>query len=153
MSDTRISALPNATTLTGTEVFPLVQGGATKKAPLSDIITDLVDSEALRFVNPVELNASTINLVDGFSGYGYYQEVAATSTINVPNTLSNGFVGIFYSAHASSVINIVAGSGVTLTNVVTGETGDFKLNGFGVCTVWKTESGKFLVHGSNVELA
>jgi hypothetical protein len=38
MADSKISALPSATALAGTEVVPVVQGGATKKATIDQIL-------------------------------------------------------------------------------------------------------------------
>lgn len=41
MADTKISDLTAAGTITGTELVPVVQGGATKKAPVSALLASL----------------------------------------------------------------------------------------------------------------
>lgn len=71
MADTKISALPASTTpLAGTEVLPIVQGGATKKVDVSDLT-------AGRAISATELTLSTGNLVIGTAGKGI--DFSATS--------------------------------------------------------------------------
>jgi len=57
MADTKISALPAATTpLAGTEVLPIVQGGITEKVAVSDLT-------AGRAISATQLTLSTGNLI------------------------------------------------------------------------------------------
>lgn len=44
MADTKISALTDSAVLDGTEVLPIVQGGATKRTPLSRVLTFILTS-------------------------------------------------------------------------------------------------------------
>jgi hypothetical protein len=46
MADTKISALPAATALTGVEPLPVVQGGSTKKATVTQILTGQLITES-----------------------------------------------------------------------------------------------------------
>lgn len=64
MADTKISALPASTTpLAGTEVLPIVQGGATKKVAVSDLT-------AGRAISATQVTVSTGSVVIGTSGQG-----------------------------------------------------------------------------------
>ena len=64
MADKKISALTGATTpLAGTEVLPVVQGGATVKVAVSDLT-------AGRAISATSVTASTGNFVVGTSGQG-----------------------------------------------------------------------------------
>jgi hypothetical protein len=63
MADTKISALPNATTpLAGTELVPLVQSGANAKATITDVRsglqTTLVSGTSIKTVNSTTLLGS-----------------------------------------------------------------------------------------------
>lgn len=64
MADKKISALTASTTpLAGTEVLPIVQGGATVKVAVSDLT-------AGRAISATQLTLSTGNLIVGTSGKG-----------------------------------------------------------------------------------
>jgi hypothetical protein len=64
MADKKISALTGATTpLAGTEVLPIVQGGATVKVAVSDLT-------AGRAISATSVTATTGNFVVGTSGQG-----------------------------------------------------------------------------------
>lgn len=64
MADTKISALPASTTpLAGTEVLPIVQGGATVKVSVANLT-------AGRAISATAVTASTGNFVVGTSGQG-----------------------------------------------------------------------------------
>jgi hypothetical protein len=64
MADTKISALPASTTpLAGTEVLPIVQGGATKQVSVANLT-------AGRAISATAITASTGNFIVGTSGQG-----------------------------------------------------------------------------------
>lgn len=64
MADTKISALPASTTpLAGTEVLPVVQGGATKQVSVANLT-------AGRSMSATQLTLSTGSLIIGASGQG-----------------------------------------------------------------------------------
>jgi hypothetical protein len=64
MADTKISALPAATTpLAGTEVLPIVQGGITEQVSVANLT-------AGRAISATSVTASTGNFVVGTSGQG-----------------------------------------------------------------------------------
>ena len=64
MTDTKISALPNASTpLAGTEVLPIVQSGATVKVSISDLTVG-------RAINATAVTMSTGNLIPSTAAKG-----------------------------------------------------------------------------------
>lgn len=64
MADSKISALPASTTpLAGTEVLPIVQGGATRQVSVANLT-------AGRAINATAVTASTGNFIVGTAGQG-----------------------------------------------------------------------------------
>ena len=63
MADAKISALPSATTpLAGTETFPLVQSGATKKATIADVTNRLgLGTMATQNATSVAISGGSVN--------------------------------------------------------------------------------------------
>jgi hypothetical protein len=103
---TPISGLPSATTITGTEIAPIVQGGVTKKVILSNIpITGKIATTPSTALTGSGTAASpyTINVASGST-----PTLTAISGITV--TGSNP-----YSLTATPATSITAGSGATVT--------------------------------------
>lgn len=101
MADTKISALPASTTpLAGTEVLPIVQGGATKKVAVSDLT-------AGRAISATELTLSTGNLIIGTAGKGI--DFSATSGTGTSELLADYEEGSWTPTDAS-------GAGLTLVS-------------------------------------
>jgi hypothetical protein len=69
MADTKISALPAATALAGTEVFPLVQSGATKNRTVDQMLND---------------RASVITAITAPTGGGLVTVLTANSAQSIP---------------------------------------------------------------------
>jgi hypothetical protein len=87
MADTKISALPASTTpLAGTEVLPIVQGGATKQVSVADLT-------AGRAISATQLTLTTENLVIGTSGKGI--DFSATSGTGTSELLADYEEGTF----------------------------------------------------------
>jgi CRISPR/Cas system-associated protein endoribonuclease Cas2 len=59
-SNVKITALPAATTLTGSEELPAVQGGITKRTSIDDIVLHGISSNQLAAAGPVETSGLTI---------------------------------------------------------------------------------------------
>ena len=72
MADTKISALPSAGALAGTEPLPIVQGGDTKKTTVQDV-ANLVTTPDLQQVTDVGFTTNNRLLSD--DGAGNYTEV------------------------------------------------------------------------------
>lgn len=66
MADSKISALPSATALDGTEPLPLVQSGTTKKATVSQVLTGqlVTESGTTRTLSATD-NGKIINCTNG----------------------------------------------------------------------------------------
>lgn len=87
MADQKISAMPSATTLTGAELVPLVQGGANVKATLSTLrafdnayggFSDSTDQTGSISAGTV-VTFNTVDVADGVT-------IVGGSQITVPNT-------------------------------------------------------------------
>lgn len=103
MSDQKISAMPTAATLTGTELVPLVQSGANVKATLDSLRN--FDNAYGAFSSNVDQTGSisagttmTFNSVDVADGV----TVASSSRITVPNA---GIYNLQFSAQFKNVEN------------------------------------------------
>lgn len=87
MADTKISAMPAATALQGTEVFPIVQGGINAQTPLSAIraygsVYGAFSSSATQTGSISAGTVMTVSQTDVADGI----TVASTSRFTVPNT-------------------------------------------------------------------
>jgi hypothetical protein len=103
VSDQKISAMPTAATLTGTELVPLVQSGANVKATLDSLrnfdnaygaFSSNVDQTGSISVGTV-MTFSAVDVADGVT-------VASSSRITVPNT---GIYNLQFSAQFKNVEN------------------------------------------------
>jgi hypothetical protein len=107
----RVSEYPTATALTGAELAYVVQGGASKKATLTDIVA---------LTDVVELNSQTgtsYTLVLADSGRYIRHSNASPSTVTVPPNSSVAFpVGtqLHVRQAGAGQVTLVQGSGVTL---------------------------------------
>src|SRR5881396_769218 len=101
MADVKISALPDASTPDGTEVFALVQSGATAKINLQSALagtnTDATASRALdtTYTNGARalLVCATVRCVASLAG-GTATAQGKSDTSNPPTTVVSGICGI-----------------------------------------------------------
>ena len=119
MADTKISALTAATTLDGTELVPVVQGGTSKRTTVSEIRTiDIVKHLGTQATNstvtPAAITALDAVLVPGTWGFKVWMiwRAAATTT----------GMGVHMNASGGAVSKIV-GTWYTLTTGTTATTG------------------------------
>ena len=127
MADKKISALTASTTpLAGTEVLPIVQGGATVKVAVSNLT-------AGRAISATELTLTTGNLIIGTSGKGIdFSATPGTGTSElladyeegiwtpVPTAPSGSFTTVTASGTYTKIGNMVRASfNIVLTNVGT----------------------------------
>ncbi len=103
MADQKISAMPSATTLTGAELIPMVQGGANVKATLDTIraydaayggFSDSTDQTG-NVSAGVAMSFNTVDVSDGIT-------LASGSRITVP---SNGKYSLQFSAQFKNTEN------------------------------------------------
>jgi len=82
MTEVKISQLPAATTpLTGTEIFPLVQGGTTKQAAINTVAINVNTIAALRGYSPAAYGSLYVNgyYASGDGGGGEFYSVTGAS--------------------------------------------------------------------------
>jgi len=124
MADTKISAMPDASTLDGTELVPLVQGGVNVKATLDDIVaydaaygawSDLTDQTGSTTAGTA-FAFNTIDLTGGIT-------LVSNTQITVPN---DGIYNLQFSAQLKNIDNVqhdaiiwVRKGGVDLSNTAT----------------------------------
>jgi hypothetical protein len=103
MADTKISAMPNASALTGAELLPLVQSGANVKATLDDVLaydraygawSDTTD-QAGSITAGTAMTFNTADVTDGIT-------LSSGSQFVVP---SNGIYDLQFSAQFKNVDN------------------------------------------------
>ena len=73
MADQKISAMPSASTLDGTEITPIVQGGLNKQVTTAEYVSEVLD------VNPVETTQGGTNITSYTLGDTLY--ASATNTL------------------------------------------------------------------------
>lgn len=124
MPDKKISELTDATTLTGTEQVPLVQGSTTKRATINDITNHIITvSKTASADETVDLGSSTyenammIKLTwDGATGTATYTLPDATSS-NSTNRVLRFITDSTFSA--STRVDITPASGQNLDGATT----------------------------------
>jgi hypothetical protein len=127
MADTKISALPASTTpLAGTEVLPIVQGGATKQVSVANLTTG-------RAISATQLTLTTGNLIVA-SGQGIdFSATAGTGTSELLADYEEGTYTPTVTASSGTLTTVTATGNytkigrqvtvnvsVTLTNAGTG---------------------------------
>lgn len=105
-SDLPISALPAATTpLTGTELFPLVQGGVTDKATINDILA-IVPTITIPYVTVGSTGGAQYTTIQAAMAAGHRNIWVISHTTETVNDTFSGFLNIIISN----------GQGITLNN-------------------------------------
>ena len=133
MADLKISQLSAATALAGTEVVPVVQSGATKKATIDqilspaagkgidfsanggDVLTHYEEGSWTPTVAPTSGSYTTVSVAQGsYTRVGRQVTVRFNFTVSDKGTGSGGFVisGLPFTANGSSY----AGSGFNASN-------------------------------------
>ena len=112
MADLKISALPaSTTTLAGTEVLPIVQGGATKKVSVADLTTG-------RAISATQLTLTTGNLIVG-NGQGVdFSATPGTGTSELLDDYEEGTWTPIDSSGAGLTFVAASGSYTKVGNLV-----------------------------------
>lgn len=120
MANVKISQLPAASALIGSEVLPVVQSGATKKTTINEINNSLTPDVTIEFTGEAP---STINFLRGFQNnyvntYNISSPIilsnkvstdldmnvaAATSSLNFPDLYSVNVFGIYMAQYLTTV--------------------------------------------------
>jgi len=127
MADTKISALPAATTpLAGTEVLPIVQGGTTDKVSIANVTAGREVSMSKLLVDSSGAVAGRISRSGGIVANSCVEFFNGTQTWNVGVSGSN-FFGVNYnnSAIDSALLRVSTAGDVTVStgNVVMSTSG------------------------------
>jgi len=126
MSDSKISALPTASTpLTGSEVVPLNQSGVTSKVLVSNLT-------AGRAVSASQITLSTGNVIFSTSGTG----TQGTTTNDNANV---GVVGQYID---SSALNVTVGTSATTVTSISLTAGDWDISG---CNYYSGTANNYLI--------
>lgn len=128
MADTKISAMPGAATLDGTEIVPLVQGGGNVQTTVSDFVSQTLDVNP---VDPTQGGTGVTTYALGDTLYGSATNTLAKAPGNTSTTkkfLSQTGTGTVSAAPAWAAITAgdvttqygVFQNNVTMTNVTPG---------------------------------
>lgn len=94
-------------------------------------------------------SGSSVTLTADMNGQGITR-ASGTTDVTINDTLPNEGVFTIASIDPSATININA-SGVTITNLFDGTTGDFTIDSTtGIATLWKVSAGQYVLTGTNV---
>jgi hypothetical protein len=106
MADVKISGLPASTVpLAGTEVLPIVQGGATKQVSIANVT-------AGRAISATSVTASTGNFVVGTSGQGVdFSATPGTGTSELLNDYEEGTFTATLTAETVAPLTPVTATG------------------------------------------
>lgn len=147
MADKKISELTAASTLTGTEIVPLVQSSTTKKATINDITNHIITvSKTVTAGETVDLgdsaytNAMMVKLTwSGVTGTATYTLPDATSS-NSTNRVLRFITDSTFSA--STRVDLTPASGQNLD----GSTSAYEINkGYEGIAIWSDGSEWFII--------
>jgi hypothetical protein len=140
MADTKISALPSAGALAGTEPLPIVQGGDTKKTTVQDVanlvttpdlqqVTDVGFTTTNRLVsddgagNTAEVNNGFVRIASGNTGVVKIDASLATAnyTAQLPDkpALSTETFAMLSDLTGAGVASVTAGTNISVTGTST----------------------------------
>ena len=108
MADTKFSAMPAASTLTGGEIAPLVQSGANVQQTVSNILTQGTNVTTLNQVTTA--NLKTTGLTGYLYGNGSSGNVTASTTVPI-SAISNQY-GVFQNN--ATMTNVTPGTGMAM---------------------------------------
>lgn len=112
MADTKISAMPPATTLTGSEIGPLVQGGTNVQTTVTDLVSQTIQTAPGDFRTDLGLgtmavqDADDVNITEGTIGVSHLQTLGLTgylygnntSDVTASTTIPLSDIGTYYGA-------------------------------------------------------
>lgn len=107
MADTKISAMPTASTLTGGEIVPLVQSSANKQNTLSNVL-----DQGLAVTTLTELTTNDL-ILPGLTGYLYAND---TSPVTASTTIEFSDIDTQYGAFSNktTLTNLTPGTGMPM---------------------------------------
>ena len=119
MADLKISQLSAATALAGTEVVPVVQSGATKKATIDQILSPAA-AKGVNFTANTPAAGMTSQLLNWYEEGSFTATLSATTPPNTPPTATA------YYTRVGRLVTVM----VTFADVdTTGASGDYFITG------------------------
>jgi hypothetical protein len=115
MADAKISQLPAAAALAGTEVAPIVQSAATVKATVQDIKDLAATKYAIASTGIITEAGTTRTLAAGDNGKVIYFTSGSAITVNTASGLGAGFSCMLVQGGAGQ-ITVSQGAGTTLAS-------------------------------------
>ena len=107
MADTKISAMPTASTLTGGEIMPIVQSSANKQNTVSNILDQGLAVTPLTTLSTDEL------ILPGLTGYLYGNDTSpVTASTSIPVGAITTQYGVFQ--HNATMTNLTPGTGMPM---------------------------------------
>lgn len=107
MADTKISAMPTASTLTGGEIVPLVQSSANKQNTLSNVL-----DQGLAVTTLTELTTNDL-ILPGLTGYLYGNDTSpVTASTTIPASAISTQYGVFQNN--TTMTNLTPGTGMPM---------------------------------------
>ena len=107
MADTKISAMPTASTLTGGEIMPIVQSSANKQNTVSNIL-----DQGLAVTELTSLTTDELTL-PGLTGYLYANDTSpVTASTAIPVTAITTQYGVFQNN--ATLTNLTPGTGMAM---------------------------------------
>jgi hypothetical protein len=113
MADTKFSAMPTASTLTGGEIVPLVQSAANKQQTVSNILDQGLQATVVTEVTTAQL--TTINMqTAGLTGYLYGNGGSGnvTASTTIPASAITTQYGVFQNN--ATLTNVTPGTGIAM---------------------------------------
>ena len=110
MADTKISALTAVSASADTDILPVVQGGATKRATLAQMITQILGAARTftKAVHETAVDLGSGTAIDVSLGGLFYCTISGATTFTVSNVPSSGSV-------ASFMLSLTNGGSATIT--------------------------------------
>lgn len=106
MAKKRVSDLPAAGTITGAEQVPVVQGGASKRASLSDIVNTLAPAPDLSSRQPLNGNLTAISGLSTLADRVSYWTGAGAAALTTFTAFGRSLVGAADAAAAKALLSI-----------------------------------------------
>jgi len=113
MPDTKISAMPTASTLTGGEIVPLVQSAANKQNTVSNILDQGLQATVVKEVGTVHLTTVAMQTA-GLTGYLYGNGGSGnvTASTTIPASAITTQYGVFQNN--TTLTNVTPGTGMAM---------------------------------------
>jgi hypothetical protein len=148
----KTSELPPTSSLTGTEVFAVVQGGQTKIVTTEVMANFALSADNLGYLNvPINIQTGTYTAILSDSGKALFSPSGSNSYFipaNASVPYESGTVLTFINMSASSLTISINSDTLYLAGL--GSTGSRSLTRYGMATAIKMTSTTWIISGTNL---